>query len=152
MKLKLILRLGSAAVLGALCFSSSATAQQNQPSSAPRLDAYSVARETVLQGTVISFGAAANAQPLGGHVTIRTASGVTDVHLGNASQLQANHFTLNPGDSVRIVGENVTLGEGVQFIARVIQKGDQSVTVRSVRGFPLRPVRGQSAGTLGGVQ
>ena len=68
--------------------------------------------------------------------------------LGNsrsAKLLQANHFTLAAGDSVRIVGESLPFGGGSQFFARIIQKGNQSVALRSARGFPLRP-SGKQAG------
>jgi hypothetical protein len=64
---------------------------------------------------------------------------VIDVHLGNAKLLEATHFSLASGDSLRIVGENVPYGSGTQFLARVIQKGNQTLTVRTVRGFPLAP-------------
>jgi hypothetical protein len=70
---------------------------------------------------------------------IQTASGQVDVHLGNARLLTANHFSLSAGDSVRVVGENVAYGTGTQFFARIIQKGSQTLALRSTRGFPLRP-------------
>jgi len=73
-------------------------------------------------------------------VVIQTASGQVDVHLGDGRLLQANHLTLAAGDSIRVIGENVPYGEGTQFFARMIQKGSQTLTLRSTRGFPLRPV------------
>jgi hypothetical protein len=72
-------------------------------------------------------------------VLLQTASGQVDVHLGNPRVLQANHFQLNPGDSVRIVGENLAVGDGVIFAARIVQKGTQAVAVRNTRGFLLTP-------------
>jgi hypothetical protein len=79
-------------------------------------------------------------------------SGQVDVHLGNAKLLEANHLTLNAGDSVRIVGENVVLGDGSTFFAaRIIQKGTQALALRSVRGFPLRPMAMNSANKQGGA-
>jgi hypothetical protein len=61
------------------------------------------------------------------------------VHLGNAKVLEANHFALNAGDSVRIVGEPMALGEATYFAARIVQKGPQAIAVRNAKGFPLSP-------------
>jgi hypothetical protein len=105
---------------------------------------YDPAREVNLVGTVISYMESSSTPPLGAHLTIQTASGVVDVHLGNARLLKANQFSLASGDRVRIVGENAPYGNGTQFLARVVQKGNQTLAVRSTRGFPLRP-----SGTLG---
>jgi hypothetical protein len=76
---------------------------------------------------------------MGAHLTIQTPSGPVDVHLGNAKVLQASHLELNPGDSVRIVGELLALGDSTYFAARVLQKGAQAVAVRNTRGFVLSP-------------
>jgi hypothetical protein len=89
--------------------------------------------------------------PLGPHVTVATGSGVVDVHLGNARLLQANHLSLSAGDSIQIVGENVAYGAGTQFVARVIQKGNQIVALRSTRGFPLAPMGKLGPRTEGGA-
>jgi hypothetical protein len=40
---------------------------------------------------------------------------------------------------VRVIGVSVPYGSGNQFLARIIQKGNQTLTLRSTRGFPLRP-------------
>ncbi len=101
------------------------------------LASYDLAREVTLVGTVEAFAASADAPPLGAHVTVRSGNGIVDVHLGDARLLSANHFTLQSGDSVRIVGESVAYGNGTQFVARVVQKGTQVLAVRSVRGMPL---------------
>ncbi len=123
----------------ALLFCVSAGAQQNTQSSAQQMRAYDVSREVSMQGTVVSFTENSSTAPLGPHVVIQTTSGQVDVHLGDAKLLKANHLTLAAGDSVRVVGENVTHGTSNQFFARIIQKGNQTLTLRSARGFPLRP-------------
>src|SRR5260370_12274332 len=84
-------------------------------------------------------GRVASSPPLGAHVTVQTAAGQVDVHLGNARVLLASHFQLNPGDNVRIVGEPMALGEGTYFAARIVQKGTQAIAVRNTKGFPLTP-------------
>ena len=124
----------------ALTFCISAGAQQAKPSDVQRLQSYDLSREGSLLGTVVKYETASSVPPLGAHVLIQTASGQVDVHLGNARVLQANHFELNPGDSVRIVGESMALGDGTFFAARIVQKGVQAVAVRNTKGFLLTTV------------
>jgi hypothetical protein len=117
------------------CFS--AAAQQAKQSDVQRLQSYDPSREGSLLGTVVKYETASTVPPLGAHVLLQTASGQVDVHLGNARVLQANHFELNPGDSLRIVGESLAFGDGTIFTARIVQKGTQAVAVRNTKGFLL---------------
>ena len=66
--------------------------------------AYDATQETVLEGTVLSYTEESATPPIGAHFVLQTAAGAIDVHLGAASFLQANHFSLTKGDSVRVVG------------------------------------------------
>jgi len=75
--------------------------------------------------------------PLGAHVKLQTSSGIVDVHIGNGKLLTANHVALQAGDAVKITGENVAYGQSTVYVARVIQKGSQTVTLRSLHGTPL---------------
>src|SRR5262249_49440047 len=111
--------------------------------------AYDVGRETVLEGTVVTYTASSQVAPLGAHVTVQTSSGRVDVHLGNAQLLDASHFSLASGDFVRIVGETLPYGQASQFFARLIQKGTQSLALRSIRGLPLRPVANSAKSQAG---
>jgi len=122
---------------GALAFCLSAAAQQTASSNAQGFESYSVSREVSLIGTVVKYNAASTTPPIGAHVLLQTSSGQVDVHLGNAKLLQASHFELNAGDNIRIVGENLSYGNGAFFAARIVQKGTQAVAVRNTKGFPL---------------
>ena len=123
-----------------LCFSASAqNAQKAVGSDAQLLQTYSASREISLIGTVVKYETASALPPMGAHVTVQTPSGQVDAHLGNARVLQANHFDLNAGDSVRIVGEPMVLGDSAYFAARIVQKGTQAIAVRNAKGFPLAP-------------
>lgn len=122
-----------------LTLCSFASAQQAMPSDAQLLRTYNASREISLVGTVVKYETASTVAPMGAHVTLQTASGQVDVHLGNAKVLEASHLTLTAGDNVRIVGEPVALGEGTYFAARIVQKGTQAVAVRNSKGFPLTP-------------
>lgn len=129
----------------ALC--PSASTPQVKPCDLRLLRTYDASREVSLVGTVVKYESASALPPIGAHVTVQTASGPVGVHLGNAKVLVANHLELNPGDSVRIVGEPMALGDGTYFAARIVQKGTLAVAVRNARGFLLTP-----ASTLTQVQ
>jgi hypothetical protein len=129
----------SVGLCGVLLLCASAAAQQKAQSAPQQRRAYDMSREVSVQGTVVSFAENSSTAPFGPHAVIQTTSGQVDVHLGDARLLKANQFTLAAGDSVRVVGENVPYGTGSQFFARILQKGNQTLTVRSTRGFPLRP-------------
>jgi hypothetical protein len=154
--MKPIAFIGMSCVLfgGALILSVNAGAQQKASSSTSSSRAYDLHREVSLLGTVLEYQATSATPPLGAHVTLQTSSGIVDVHLGNAQLLAANHFSLAPGDALRIFGENLNGSQGAQFVARIVQKGAQAITVRSLQGIPLKPGRvngAQSQKQQGGV-
>jgi hypothetical protein len=124
---------------GFLSLCISVGAQQATQSSAQRFQSYDVNREVNLLGTVVKYDAASSAAPMGAHLLLQTSSGQVDVHLGNAKVLQANHFELNSGDNVRIIGEELAFGNGDIFAARIVQKGVHAVAVRNTKGFLTSP-------------
>jgi hypothetical protein len=99
--------------------------------------AYDVTREAVVQGTVLSYTAASTVAPIGPHAQIQTASGVVDVQLGSAQVMKQNDIFLEPGDSVKIVGESMNFERGPVFLARILRKGNQIVTLRNINGIPI---------------
>jgi len=130
-------KIRSIAVASALLFSVAAGAQETNKA-IQRNGTYDVSRETVLQGTVVSFNAPSSAAPLVAHVVVQTASGTVDVNLGNAKLLKSAGIELTAGESVRIIGANIQGMDGSSvFAARILQKGSQSVALRSTKGFPL---------------
>jgi hypothetical protein len=139
MKRIVTLSIGTAWLTAVLLSAGIASAQQqaNVQTASQKNRAYDMSRETVLEGKVLLYTPASSVPPLGAHVTVQTAAGAVDVHVGNANRLAANHLSLSSGDSVRIVGENVTYGKSTQFLARIVQKGNQILEVRSTRGLPL---------------
>lgn len=102
-----------------------------------RANVYEAKRETVLEGTVMSYTENSQSAPTGAHVMLRTASGSVDVHLGPATYLQSRHFSLVAGESVRFAGVSVLANGASVFLARTAQKGNQFITVRSPRGSLL---------------
>jgi hypothetical protein len=123
------------AALGAFPFG--AEAQETRPARTSRRAAYHAAAETSLQGTVQEYNENSARPPVGAHVTVQTANGTVEVHLGPASYLHANHFSLAPGDSVRFIGAMASTDKGVLFMARIAQKGSQAIAIRSPQGFLL---------------
>jgi hypothetical protein len=155
MRLKIRMGLGCAAFAGALVAVSFAGAQQKSTQITQGSFSYDASRETQIQGTVVSFTASSQIAPIGPHATIQTSSGNVDVHLGNADTMKINDMFLASGDSVKIVGASLNFGNGDVFLARVVQKGHQTVTLRNSKGIPLAPrhpgpVKARSA--VGGAQ
>jgi len=144
-------------VTGGLCLSLlPAVATHAQQTTSSVKATYDSGREVNLVGTVSSFVPNSEAGPLGAHVLVHTASGIVDVHVGTVNFLELNHLTLNSGDRVRIIGENVTIGGNTAFLARIIQKGTQAVAVRTPQGMPLwlagaRIVNAPAAKSQGGA-
>jgi len=119
-----------------------------------QLASYDVSREATLLGTVQAYTPVAQTPPLGAHVSLLTTSGVVDVHLGDARLLAANHFSIQTGDTLRIIGQYVAYGKGTQFVARIVQNGTHALAVRSARGIPLSymaPRNGAQSKSQGGV-
>ncbi len=141
------------AVLMAVVFvgpgAASICAQEKAATAAALALEYDVGCEVTLTGQVVAYPASSKVPPLGPHVTLQTSAGVMDVHLGDGRLLEANHMDIASGDTLRIIGESVTMGSSKQFVARIVQKGTQVVVVRSASGFPLSPA---AVKTKGGQQ
>jgi len=141
-------------VVGTTLFCCTVMGQERASQTPVPSPSYDLKREGTLVGTVIAYTLSLTAPPLGAHVTLQTAGGVVDVHLGDARLLTANHFNIQTGDTLRIIGENVTFGNTTQFLARIVQKGTQALAVRSERGIPVRyvaPKNGGESKSQGGV-
>ncbi len=126
--------------IAALCAASISLAQDKpclSPTSSSTLQAYDLNRESTLVGTVLSYSSSSQTAPIGPRVSLQTSSGIIDIHLGDARLLAANQFNIQPGDSLRIVGENIRYSGGTQFVARFIQHGTQALLLRTNRGFPI---------------
>ena len=134
-----VVALMSGAVAG-LALSVVAEGQQIQQIAGHRAGAaYDMARESVISGKIVQYSSASTTPPMGAHISLQTGAGTIEVHAGNAKLIQASNISLQPGDSVSITGETVAFGNLSVFVARTIQKGSQSLTVRSKNGMPLSP-------------
>jgi hypothetical protein len=142
--------LGTAAL--ALC--GRAFGQQPAAAPAPRAGEYDVMREREVVGTVVAYAANSKTAPFGARATVQTSSATIEVHLGDPRLLAANHFSIETGDTLRVVGETLTTSNTSLFVARIVQKGTQALAVRTVRGLPVpyvAPRTTQSAAMHRGV-
>ena len=117
---------------------------QQRPGLASRISDYNADHEIVLQGTVLAYAENSSVPPIGAHVTIQTSNGSVDVHLGPASYLKSNHFSFAAGDSARFVGIPTRRGGNLVFLARIAQKGNHAVTIRSSQGFLFATAKARS--------
>jgi hypothetical protein len=114
-----------------------ARGQQKSTVPAARTGEYDVKRESDVVGTVVAYTANSKTAPFGARATMQTSSGVIEVHLGDSRLLAANHFSIETGDTLRVVGETLTTGNTSLFVGRIVQKGTQALAVRTARGFPI---------------
>lgn len=128
------------AAVAVLALGVAAEGQQIQQIAGHRAGAaYDMARESVISGKILQYSSASTTPPFGAHISLQTSSGTIEVHAGNAKVIQASNLSLQAGNTVSITGETVPLGNASVFVARIIQKGSQSVSVRSKNGVPLLP-------------
>lgn len=144
MKPTILGKISALILFGSLSLGLPVSAQQAGQSNARLPQSYDLKREVNLLGSVIKYDAAPSRPPIGAHVLLQTSSGQVDVHLGNARVLKANHLELNPGDNVRIIGEELAFGDGSIFAARIVQKGVQAVAVRNTHGALTSPAAAMS--------
>jgi hypothetical protein len=122
------------------------------PGRAMRGPVYNPATETTVKGTVEEVqqltgkalrgpsGTMRSVCPrgwAGTHLALTTNQGTLIVHVGPAAFLAAKNFSITKGDELTITGSKVQY-EGANFlIAREIAKGDQVLTLRDTKGFPV---------------
>ena len=105
---------------------------------------YNPATETTLTGTIDSVKTMPSQGRGGGglHLLLTATSGPIEVEVGPASFVASKNVTFAKGDAVTVVGSKVTMAGQTVVIAREIKKGDQVLTLRDAKGFPLWSGRG----------
>jgi hypothetical protein len=100
---------------------------------------YNTATEVTFNGIVDEVQQIpAPAKGRGGlHLMVRSDAGMQEVHLGPAAYVASKHFELTKGEAIVVTGSRVKLGGQDVVIAREIKKGDQVLTLRNPKGFPL---------------
>jgi len=105
---------------------------------------YNPATEATLTGTVDEVKTMPSSGKGGGgvHFMLNTGTGTMTVHVGPASFVSSKNFALAKGDTLTVVGSRVTMEGQAVLIAREIKKGEQVLTLRDAKGFPLWSGRG----------
>ena len=106
---------------------------------------YNPATETTVTGTVDAVNNVPSPGGGGGglHLMIAAPAGPIEVEVGPASFLAAKKVTFAKRDVVVVVGSKVKVQDRDVVIAREIKKGDQVLTLRDAKGFPLWSGRGR---------
>jgi hypothetical protein len=100
---------------------------------------YDPATETTVTGTVdeVRQVPGPGKGPGGLHLMLRTDAGVQEIDVGPAAFVSSKSITFAKGDSLSVTGSRITRAGGAAIIAREIKKGDQLLTLRDSKGFPL---------------
>jgi hypothetical protein len=102
---------------------------------APR---YNPATEITVAGTVEEVQHRTKGGGWGGtHLTLKTENGMLDVHLGPSRFLAEKQFTFAKGDHLEVTGSKIPYAGGDALVARVVKKGDKTLTLRDSSGGPL---------------
>jgi len=100
---------------------------------APRYDSN---KEVTVQGTVQSVvNKPTPGMMLGGHLIVSTTEGTVDAHVGSFVLSGPHATSFAPGQPVKLVGVMTTINGKSVFLARQIQTGNRTLTVRNQRGF-----------------
>ena len=70
-------------------------------------------------------------------VTIKTAAGEMDVHLGPAWYIENQEMVVTAGDKVEVKGSKVDIGGKPAIIAAELTKGDETMVLRDGAGVPV---------------
>jgi|ERR1035437_7622910 DNA/RNA endonuclease YhcR with UshA esterase domain len=107
----------------------------NNGNKAPR---YDPATEITVTGTVQDIQQHTRGNGWGGtHLALKTKSGMLDVHLGPTRFLAKQDLTIAKGDQLEVTGSKIPYDGGEAVVARVVKKGDRTLTLRDSAGFPM---------------
>jgi hypothetical protein len=119
-------------LLAAPLFANNQSTQFKRTVMAPRYDARN---EVTVAGTVQSFiKQPAPGMMMGAHLVVSTAQGTVDAQIGRVAW-GPHAVSFAPGESVKLVGVMATINHQNVFLARTIQTGSRTITVRNERGF-----------------
>ncbi|HKM90827.1 MAG TPA: hypothetical protein VJX29_09435 [Candidatus Acidoferrales bacterium] len=116
----------------------------------PTPHAYDITKEVILRGTISQVvQRPAAGLPLGLHLMVATGQGTVDVHLGPYLGRIAAEKGLVAGAAIQMYGVTTHFAAGDVFLARIVVVGNQTITVRSENGFPVRPIPAGARTTRG---
>ena len=105
---------------------------------------YNTATETTIQGTVQEVKQFTGPRGVTGtDVILKTDQGTQDVRLGPSPFLAQNQFAVEQGDELQVKGSKIQLNGADIILAREVKKGEQTLTLRDAKGFPVWSRRGR---------
>ncbi len=99
---------------------------------------YDKSTETTVVGTVSEV--LAHQGRMGGtglHLTLATADGAFDVHVGPTRWLADRQLSFAAGDQIEVVGSRITFDGKPAILAREIRRGGVATLLRNDAGIPL---------------
>jgi len=121
---------------------SSSLMQQTAPANknAAFRPGYDASKEVELAGTVRGISVRSKAgQPSGAYLTISTARGLVDAHLGSFALRGGQPVSVHPGEQVTVVGVMSTVNRSSIFLARTVRTNTQTFIIRTEHGALLFP-------------
>jgi hypothetical protein len=109
---------------------------------------YNPKLEQKITGVVVATAAVSGGKSLPGeHLTLLTRAGELDVNLGPARAQSAGELGLRAGDSIEVTGCVISYRGRPVLLARQVKRGNQVLTLRTQRGYPIssRGVNGRGA-------
>lgn len=94
---------------------------------------YNTATVETISGSITEV---ANVNSWGLHIIVKTANGITGVHLGPDWFIKGK-ITLAAGDSITATGSKVKMNGETVIIAKTISKGNNTVQLRNDNGVTL---------------
>ncbi len=110
---------------------------------------YDPSTVTTVSGQVTSIERRQAGRGQGVHALLKSSGGNTEVMLGPSWYLDQQELKIAAGDDVVVTGSKVQLASGTAVVARVVKKGDQSLTLRDADGVPAWAGRRASGGGPG---
>jgi DNA/RNA endonuclease YhcR with UshA esterase domain len=112
-----------------------ATAQK-PPANEAATPKYDLHTETTVKGTVEELKLPEKGNEIV-HLMLKSGSGSVDVYLCPKSFLEDLGLSVNKGEEIAITGSKVKQGDAELVLARAVEKGNDTVTLRDDKGTPV---------------
>jgi DNA/RNA endonuclease YhcR with UshA esterase domain len=97
---------------------------------------YDPATGTTVTGTVSEVTEQARGRMRGLHLNLTADAGMMNILVGPKQFVDSKQFTIAKGDRIEVTGSRFEVGGVSTIIAREINKGDQTLTLRDKNGVP----------------
>ena len=101
---------------------------------------YDVTKEVKVQGTIQKIDNFGTSGPVGTHITVQTAQGVVDAHLGFGAASKPEYLGIAEGQSVTLTGMMQSFGGTNVLMARILTTSNHIFVLRNEHGIPVRAI------------